>query len=507
MSLRAYAHALLSETRPDFSWTRHVDRKRETVSGITGAVLVIPQAITFAYLVGLPPEYGLYCAVFVGFFASLLGNTPMVGGPNTAMSILLALTIMPFAGRGSPLYIDYVLLLSILVGLIQLLIWLLRGAELFRYFSPAAISGIKMGVGVLLITSAVEGTLGIAPLSTQFFYEKFYIAFVSWGEIVNPHAATVGGLTIATGLLLRRRLPRTYIIIAVLLGSVTSAILIGIFGMVRADIELLGSIPFQLLPLRVPTVTEEYLLVMQEVFPSAVAIAVLGLAQSLVIAQDLKGHVRSHVSLGRETFAQGISNIAGPFVSSFAGSGSFNRTSVAVEMGARTPLSGLIAALAVAAIAWALGPLLNWLPMPAVAGVLALVGIGMIQLGEARRLLLNSIDGTVFLITILTVTFLGLKAGLAIAVLMSLGFFIAGVSKVALVMVDQDGVERIQVTGNLFYASLDALALHLRENPKANTLLDLTRVPYCDSSALAMIDAIKRERLEHGGRLEVIRPA
>ena len=270
---------------------------------------------------------------------------------------------------------------------------------------------------------------------------------------------------------------------------------------------MLGSIPFQLLPLRVPTVTEEYLLVMQEVFPSAVAIAVLGLAQSLVIAQDLKGHVRSHVSLGRETFAQGISNIAGPFVSSFAGSGSFNRTSVAVEMGARTPLSGLIAALAVAAIAWALGPLLNWLPMPAVAGVLALVGIGMIQLGEARRLLLNSIDGTVFLITILTVTFLGLKAGLAIAVLMSLGFFIAGVSKVALVMVDQDGVERIQVTGNLFYASLDALALHLRENPKANTLLDLTRVPYCDSSALAMIDAIKRERLEHGGRLEVIRPA
>jgi SulP family sulfate permease len=125
---------------PDFSWRHIVDTRRELLSGVTGAVLVIPQAITFAYLVGLPPEFGLYCAIFVGFFASLLGNTPMVGGPNTAMSILLALTIMPFAGRGSPLYIDYVLLLSVMVGLIQLVIWLLRGAELFRYFSPAAIS-------------------------------------------------------------------------------------------------------------------------------------------------------------------------------------------------------------------------------------------------------------------------------------------------------------------------------------------------------------------------------
>ena len=504
MSLRAYAQALFSEARPDFSWKRIVDTKRETMSGVTGAVLVIPQAITFAYLVGLPPEYGLYCAVFVGFFASLLGNTPMVGGPNTAMSILLALTIMPFAGRGSPLYIDYVLLLSVVVGLIQLLIWLLRGAELFRYFSPAAISGIKMGVGVLLITSAVEGTLGLAPLTTQFFYEKFYIAIVSWGEIVNPFAATVSGLTIGTGLLLRKRFPMSYIIVAVLTGSVAGAVLIGIFGMVRPDIELLGRIPFQLLPLRVPTVSAEYLLVMQEVFPAAVAIAVLGLAQSLVITQDLKSHVKTQVSLGREVFAQGVANLAGPFVSSFAGSGSFNRTSVAISMGAMTPLSGMIAAVAVAAIAWSLGPLLTWLPMPAVAGVLALVGIGMIHVDEARRLLRSSIDGPVFVITILTVTFLGLKAGLAVAVLLSLGFFIAGVSKVALVMVDQDGVERIQVTGNLFYASLDALAQHLREHPGANTLLDLTRVPYCDSSALAMIEAIKRERLEHGGRLEVV---
>lgn len=504
MNLRGFASELLREVRPDFSWTHRVNTRRELLSGITGAVLVIPQAITFAYLVGLPPEFGLYCAIFVGLFSSLFGNTPMVGGPNTAMSILIALTIMPYAGRGSPLYIDYVLLLSVVVGLIQLLIWLLRGAELFRYFSPAAIAGIKMGVGVLLITSAVEGTLGLAPLTTQFFYEKFYIAIVSWDEIVNPYAATIGAVTIVSGLLMRKRFRRTYIIGAVLIGGTTGAVMEGLLGPVRTEIELLGRVQLQLLPLRMPTVSAEYLLVIQEILPSALAIAVLGLAQSLVIAQDLKTHVHNNVSLGKEVFAQAASNIAGPFFSAFAGSGSFNRTAVAVSMGSKTPLSGLIAAGGVVIIAFSLGSLLTYLPMAAIAGVLALVGIGMIQLEDLRRFLRSRIDGAVFIITSFTVIFIGLKAGLIIAVLLSLGFFIAAVSKVGLAVVEEDGVERIQVKGNLFYASLDSLAHHLREHPGARTLLDLTRVPYCDSSAMAMIEMIKLERLKNGGSLEVI---
>ena len=192
--------ALLREALPDISWRRAVDVRQELVAGLTGALLVIPQAITFAYLAGVPPVYGLYCAVFVGFLSSLFGNSPMVGGPNTAVSILLGVTAIQFAGSGSPLYIEFVLILSLLVGLIQLVIWLLRGAVLFRYFSPAAIAGIKTGIGVILITSALEGALGLSPLSTQLFYEKFYLAIVSWTELVNPYAATISAVTITSGL-------------------------------------------------------------------------------------------------------------------------------------------------------------------------------------------------------------------------------------------------------------------------------------------------------------------
>ncbi len=504
MSLGAHAATLLREALPDLSWRRTVDVRRELLAGVVGAVLVIPQAITFAYLVGLPPETGLYCAVFVGFLASLFGNSAIVGGPNTAVSILLSLTVMPFAGRGSPLYMEFVLALSLMVGVIQLGIWLLRGAEIFRYFSPAAIIGIKTGVGVLLITSAVEGALGLSPLSTQFFYEKFYLAAVSWQDLVNPYSAIIAGVTIVAGLVSRRFMPRMYIIAAVIAGSLVGAVICVVQGPVVAQVELLGHVTFEPLPLRLPHWTPQHWLFVQAVVPEAVAIAVLGLAQSLVIARDLKARVSGNLDLEKEVFAQGIANTLSPFFSTFAGSGSFNRTNVALEMGARTPLSGIVAAGAVIVFALVLGPLLTGLPMPAIAGVLALVGIGMIQGREVRQLMRSRVDGAVFVLTLFTVTFLGLDVGILVAVLASVGFLLAGMSKVGFAVSREGDVERIAVSGNLFYASLDRLSRHLHASPAERTLLDLTRVPYCDATAQAMIEAVRRERERAGGRLELV---
>jgi SulP family sulfate permease len=245
---------------------------------------------------------------------------------------------------------------------------------------------------------------------------------------------------------------------------------------------------------------------MEQVVPQAIAIAVLGLAQSLVIARDLKANVVRNLDLHKDVFAQGIANTLSPFFSTFAGSGSFNRTSVALEMGARTPLAGIVAALSVVLIASALGPLLTWLPMPVIAGVMALVGIGMIQATELRPLQ-NRVDGPVFLISTLTVVFLSLEIGLLVAVVVSVGFFVASVSRVKFAVSRDANEERIVVTGNLFYASLDRLAKHLHGDPTMRTVLDLSRVPYCDAEAQNMIRKVQAERAHNGGRLEVAPPA
>ncbi|MBI1395254.1 MAG: hypothetical protein GC151_04670 [Betaproteobacteria bacterium] len=501
-SLRRYLAGLSHEMTPDLSWVKTANVRSELVSGQVGALLVIPQAITFAYLAGVPPVYGLYCAVFVGFLASFLGNSAMVGGPNTAVSIMLSMSVMPYAGRGSPLYVEYVLALSLMVGLIQLVIWLLRGGEVFRYFSPAAITGIKTGVGVLLITSSLEGALGLGSVRTQFFYEKFYVVISGWGDLVNPCAAVISGVTVATGLVLKPFLRRTYVVFAVLAGCVIGAGIYLYAGPVASNLELLGHVTFHAFPFMIPNLTAQHLQFVEEVFPNAVAIAVLGLAQSLVIARDLEART-GPVNLHKEVFAQGASNALAPFCSTFAGSGSFNRTSIALEMGALTPLSGIVAAVAVVVIAWGLGPLLTYVPMPAIAGILAIVGIGMIQRREIVPLLRNRVDGTVFVLTLAAVSFLGLEAGLLVAVLSSVAFFVAGVSKVQLLISEEDGAEHIHVKGNLFYASFDRLARHLRRSPAAHTVLDLSHVPFCDSAASDMIESVQKLRARHGGRLDV----
>ena len=114
------------------------------------------------------------------------------------------------------------------------------------------------------------------------------------------------------------------------------------------------------------------------------------------------------------------------------------------------------------------------------------------------------IDSAVYLVTLFAVTFLGLEVGILVAAALSAAFFIASASKVDLEIV-RDGLdERIAVTGNLFYASIDRLSAHLRTEPKASTLLDLSRVSYCDASARALLEAIRRERMKLGGRLVIV---
>lgn len=200
-----------------------------------------------------------------------------------------------------------------------------------------------------------------------------------------------------------------------------------------------------------------------------------------------------------------MSPLARDCLSKFKGSESLNRTSVAFEMGARTPLAAMIAAVAVGLIAWVLGPLLVWMPMPVIFGVLALVGIGMIT-GNDMKALRNLIDGPVFLATVFSVVFLGLETGIFVAMAVSVAFLVASASKVKFAISEYEhGHEHIIVTGNLFFAPIDRLARHLHGDPTVHTVLDISRVSYCDATAQGLISRVQAERIRHGGRLEVAR--
>jgi SulP family sulfate permease len=488
---------LLSEMLP---WSPRgsgeIDFRTELLAGVAGATLVIPQGITFAYLAGLPPEYGLYTAIFVTLFASLFGSTSMLGGPNTAVAILIGVAVLPYAGRGSPLYIEYVLLLSLIIGLIQLLVWLGRGGKYFQYLSPAAIMGITTGVGVILVLSSVTTILGVADIETRFFFEKIYVLAAGWRELINPYSLAVGFVTVATGLAVKRYAPRYAILIAIAGGYLVGLLIMGLFSQVDTELDLLGHIPFRILPLSHPRLGWEYLLVGISMFPNAVIIALIGLAQSMVIVKDLQAGSDQPIDIDKEVFAQGIANTLAPFFSSFAGSGSFNRTSLNQSLDSRTPLAGILSAGVVLVLVLLLGDPLAYMPMAVIGGTLMLVGIGMIKPKEIARLFSWRGELWVFMLTLLTILFLGLQTGLIVAIAFSILMFVLSASKLDITIQEADAAIRIRAEGHLFYASIDQLSDLLKRYRDDSVILDLSVVSYMDLSATDAIarDLQKRDR-------------
>ena len=498
-------NTLAREAVQSFTWKKKLSNWRtEVFAGFVGAILVIPQGITYAYLAGLQPEYGLYCAIFVTLFASLLGNSSMMSGPNTAVAILIGTAVLPLAGRGSPVYIDFVFLLCMMVGLIQLLFWLLRGAKVFQYLSPAAISGISAGAGFLIIMASLDSILDLSTFNTTFFYEKLYLIVSDARDLINPYSLVIGVTTIVGGYIGKRFSARYYIIIAVCSGYVCGLLVAAIWPQPITELEYLGRMPLQWLPFSVPTVNIEYLMTSLKLIPYAFTIAFIGLAQSLVIVRELKMETDQEIDLDREVYAQSMANFLAPFFSAFAGSGSFNRSTANRSLGAETPLSGIATAGFVLLLITFLGPILTYMPMAAMAGTLFIVGVDMIKWRDIQHYSLVRSELIIYLVTFFNVMFFGLATGIAIAVLLSVSVFLRRISQLELTVEKTDTKTLLKVKGTLFYASIAQLTEIFQQHAGDNMTVDLQYTTHIDQSAVDFFNREARKLASKNARLSLL---
>lgn len=496
---------MLKEATPSFAWWRKMDSwQTEMFAGLVGAILVIPQGITYAYLAGLQPEYGLYSAIFVTLFCSVLGTSSMMSGPNTAVAILIGTAVLPLAGRGSPVYIDYVFLLCMMVGIVQLIFWLLRGARVFQYLSPAAISGISAGAGFLIIMASLDSIFDLSTFQTTFFYEKLYVIASDARDLVNPYSLFIGVTTILAGYLGRRYSRRYYIIIAVSAGYVAGLLVAFIWPQPITELEYLGRMPLEWLPFSVPTVNVEYLMTSVKLIPYAIAIAFIGLAQSLVIVRELKMETDQDIDLDKEVYAQGVASFLAPFFSSFVGSGSFNRSKANQSLGAKTPLSGIATAFFVLVLITALGPILTYMPMAAMAGTLFIVGADMIKWIDVRHYARVRSELVIYLVTFTSIIFFGLASGVVVAVFLSVSVFMLHISQLELNEEGSaDGV-LLKVKGALFYASVAHLTEKFQRHNRENMGVDLQYATHIDQSAVDFFNRESRNLLNHGAMLTLL---
>ncbi|MDT8429297.1 MAG: SulP family inorganic anion transporter [Pseudomonadales bacterium] len=496
---------LFTEAIPSLSWaSKPALWRTEVFAGFVGAILVIPQGITYAYLAGLQPEYGLYCAIFVTLFCSLLGTSSMMSGPNTAVAILIGTAVLPLAGRGSPLYVDFVFLLCMMVGLIQLLFWLLRGARIFQYLSPASISGISAGAGFLIIMASLDSILDLSTFKTNFFYEKLYIIGSDAIDLINPYSLAIGLVTILAGYIGRRYSPRYFIIIAVIAGYLCGLLVAFIWPQPITELEYLGRMPLQWLPFSVPTINMEYLMIGASFIPYAITIAFIGLAQSLVIVRELKMETDQNINLNKEVYAQGMANFLAPFFSGFAGAGSFNRSQANRNLGASTPLSGIAAAGFVLVLVTFLGPILTYMPMAAMAGTLFIVGADMIKWKDVVHYSKVRSELVIYFSTFISIIFFDLTAGVVVAVFLSVSVFMLRISQLELKEEVSGSGILLKVKGALFYASVAHLTEKFQRHYGQNMTVDLQYTTHIDQSAVDFFIRESSNMAAHGARLTLL---
>jgi SulP family sulfate permease len=489
----------LAEATPSFAWRNRLGNWRtEIFAGFVGAILVIPQGITFAYLAGLQPEYGLYCAIFVTLFCSVFGTSSMMSGPNTAVAILIGTAVLPLAGRGSPVYIDFVFLLCLMVGAIQLLFWLMRGARIFQYLSPAAISGISAGAGFLIIMASLDSILDLSTFKTTFFYEKIYVIVSDARDLVNPYSLFIGLCTIAGGYIGRRFSPRYFIIIAVTTGYLSGLLVAFIWPQPVTELEYLGRMPIEWLPLHLPTINMEYLMMSTMLIPYAITIAFIGLAQSLVIVRELKMETDQDINLDKEVYAQGLANLLAPFFSSF------NRTKANQSLGATTPFSGIASAGFVLVLITFLGPILTYMPMAAMAGTLFIVGADMIKWRDIKHYAQVRAELVIYLATFISIMFFGLATGVVVAVFLSVSVFMLRISQLELSVEPIESGVLLKVKGALFYASLAHLTEKFHSHVGKNLTIDLQFTTHIDQSAVDFFIRESRNMAAQGVRLTLL---
>lgn len=414
-------NALLLKYFPPSQWARRLTPagiRGDVMAGFTNAALVLPQGIAFAAIAGLPAEYGLYTAMIPTILAALFGSSMvMVSGPTTAISAIVFSALSGTYEIGSPEFVTAALMLTVLVGLIQIGLALARAGKLASFVSHSVMLGFTMAAAVLIFVSQLKDAFGLEVERGGSVLERLGRLAAHAGEIERA-PVIVAAVTFAVALVLSRFAPRLPgYLIAMLAGTLVAQTLPG-----GEAIRTIGAIDAILPKLAVPSMDLGEVL---GLFEAAFAVALVGLLEALAIGRSFAPRTGTRFVANQEVLGQGISNLIGGFFQAYASSGSFTRSGVNYEAGARSPLGAIASVLCLIAMLFVIAPWLSMVPIAAMAGMILLVAVKLIRIGEIAHIVQTSRSEVMILVaTFLTGVLIELELALLLGVLLSFGSFV-----------------------------------------------------------------------------------
>jgi len=510
---------------PFLRWWPSVDAgtaRVDAMAGLTGALIVLPQGVAFATIAGLPPEYGLYAAMVPAIIGALWGSSwHLVSGPTTAISIAVFASVSPFATPGSPEFISMVLTLTFMAGVFQLILGLARMGVLVNFISHTVVIGFTAGAAMLIAGSQIKNFFGLAiPRGTPFF-ETLSLFGQHIGDI-DPYVTAVAATTLISGILVKRFFPKfPYMIAAMLVGSFLALFLNNHYGVDVTHIKTVGALPAGLPPLSAPDLSFGAL--QQMLFP-ALIITMLALTEAVSISRAIATKSGQHIDGNQEFVGQGLSNVIGSFFSSYASSGSFNRSGVNYAAGARTPLAAVFASLFLVVILLLVAPLAAYLPNAAMAGILFLVAWGLIDFHHISLLPKINKQETIVLWVTLIGTLIDLEKGIFFGIALSLIFYLYRTSRPMMeaVLPDPDPtnyhygalegrpecpqVKMLRLNGSIFFGAVAHLQQQLQqleenEPERKHLVIMASGINFVDLAGAEFLSEAARQRRKIGGKL------
>ncbi|QNH80369.1 SulP family inorganic anion transporter [Pseudomonas protegens] len=493
-------HSLL----PFLAWLPQQTRAsvgRDLLVGLSGAILALPQSIAYALIAGLPPEYGLYAAIVPVLIACLWGSSwHLICGPTAAISIVLYASVSPLAVPASEDYITLILLLTLLAGVFQWLLGLLRFGALVNFVSHSVVLGFTLGAAVVIALGQLPNLLGL-ELPNQATALNSLSLLLEHLDAVDKPSLLLGLGTLIVGLGLKLLAPRwPSLLLSLVLSALVVWLLPGLFGQVKLVSAFVGRLPpLSPLPLDLELVLR--------LLPSAVAVGMLGLVTSLSIARSLSVRSEQLLDANQEVRAQGLSNMVGAFFSGYLSSGSFTRSGLSYEAGARSPLAGVFSALWVALFAVAGAGLIAHIPIPAMAGSILLICWGLVDHRGIRDLFrVSRAEFVVMSLTCVATLLLELQTAIYAGVLASLFFYLKRTSQPRVQHSSEGDADILRVGGSIFFGASHYLQVRMQRCHAPRLVIDARQINFIDYSGVAMLHQEAR-RLKRQGRSLTLRRA
>jgi SulP family sulfate permease len=497
----------------------------DLMAGLTVATVAIPQAIAYASIAELPPQMGLYTAAVAAIVGSLWGSSRFLStGPVNALSLLVLPILLSVAVPGTSQYILAASLIAIIAGVISMGLAFMRLGAVITFASRSVLLGFVAGAALHIAIGQTRHLLGLnVPASPELYDIVIYIV----NELPNTHVISmaVGMGSLLLMYILRKiggRIP------AGLSAITLSALAVLFLGLEERGIRVIGDISRSLPP---PTWASTGMFpdihMIRALLIGSAAVAALGLVEAVAASQTLARRSGDRLDPNQEFFGQGLANLASGLFSGYACSGSFTRSALAHQSGARSHLTGVFTGLTILLAIPLLAPYARIIPRAAIAGVLLVIAWGMVDRKAIRRVMRTSRTETAIMsVTFMATLILPLDFAILSGILFSLTLFIVHSSLPRVYPVVPDDTYRhliqnpakpvcpqlglINIRGPLFFGAVHHIEEELRHNyeryPGQRTLvLRMHGVDQCDMSGIEMLESTVENYRQIGGDVYLVR--